>query len=128
MAKKKSDYVAAECESSTWEDFADEVPDLPALLEEFRGLQDEIKALESRKKGLAPQIEAAVVLGGKKALTCGGFRVTRVEVAGRKNIAPERLVEKAAMYMDAEQITDMMEYATVQAPGYSYPLVARIEE
>src|SRR3990167_6854492 len=129
VAKKRADYAAAECEAAAWEDFANEAPELPSLLDEYRKCADQIKTLEARKKEIAPEIEAAVIIGGKKALTCGSFRVTRVEVAGRKSIAPERVVEKAAAAgMDAEQITDMLQYATGPAPGHSYPLVSRIEE
>ena len=128
MAKKRAAEAEEEQVSVNWEDFADELPDLPALMREFREIGDDIKALETRKKEIAPEIEAAVVIGGGKSLVCGELKVTRVEVGGRKSVSPERVVEKAASYgLNAEQITDMLEYATVQAPGYSYPLVSRVE-
>ena len=128
MAKKRNDE-AADAVVANWEDFADELPELPELVKEFRDIGDKIKHLESRKKELAPAIEAAVLVGGEGGLVCGSFKITRVAVEGRKSVAPERVVEKAAHYgLNAEQITEMMEYATVRAPGYSYPLVTRIGE
>lgn len=123
MAKK----AAAEQEIANWEDMADDLPDLPDLVKEFREISDQAGAIEKRKKELSPEIEAAVILGGKKVLTCGSFKVTRVEVAGAKKIAPERVVEKAAAFgLTADQIVELLQYATVEAPGYSYPLVARM--
>ena len=124
--KRAKEEVAAE--TSNWEDYSNELPDLPALVEEYKEISDNIKALEGRKKELSPEIEAAIITGGKKAMACGAFRLTHVKVEGRKSVAPERVVEKAAEYgLNAEQITDMLEYATVQGPGYSYPLVSRVE-
>lgn len=127
VAKKKA--AEQDPEVAHWEDFADELPDLPSVVAEFREIADDIKVLESRKKELAPVIEAAVVVGGLKGLTCGGYKIVQVSVEGRKQVAPERIVEKAAGYgLSAEQITEMLEYATVRAPGYTYPLVTRTEE
>ena len=122
MAKKQEQEIV------NWEDLADDLPDLPAAVEEFRGIADQIAALEKRKKELAPVLEAAVITGGKAALMCGSLKIQRIEVAGRRSIAPERVVERASgMGLDADQITDLLEYSTVQAPGYSYPLVTRVK-
>jgi len=129
MAKKRAAEAETADNTANWEDFADELPDLPALLEEFREIGDRVKKDEARKKELAPGIEAAVIVGGKKSLACGGFRATRVEVEGRKSVSPERVVEKAVTFgLSPVQITELLEYSTVQAPGYSYPLVSRVEE
>ena len=124
MAKKQ----AAEQEIANWEDLADELPDLPAAVEEFRKLADEINALEKRKKVLAPVLEAAVIAGGKPSLACGSLKIQRIVVEGRKSIAPELIVEKACGFgLDAAQITELLEYSTIQAAGYSYPLVTRVK-
>lgn len=122
MAKKQ----AAEQEIANWEDLADELPDLPAAVEEFRNVADQITTLEKRKKELAPILEAAVITSGMKALACGSLKIQRIEVEGKTKIAPELIVEKAcSLGLDADQITELLEYSTVQLPGYSYPLVTR---
>ena len=124
MAKKQ----AAEQEIANWEDLADELPDLPAVVEEFRNVADQITTLEKRKKELAPILEAAVIASGMKALACGSLKIQRIEVEGRKSIAPERVAEKASgMGLDADQIDELLEYSTVQALDYSYPLVTRVK-
>lgn len=124
MAKKQ----AAEQEIANWEDLADELPDLPATVQEFRAISDQISALDKRKKELAPILEAAVIAGGCTALACGSLKIQRIEVAGKTKIAPELIVEKACgLGLDAEQITDLLEYSTIQLPGYSYPLVTRVK-
>lgn len=124
MAKKQ----ATEQEVANWEDLADELPDLPAAVEEFRTLADQINVLEKRKKELAPILEAAVITSGKAALACGSLKIQRIEVVGTTKIAPELIVEKACgLGLDAEQITELLEYSTIQLPDYSYPLVTRVK-
>lgn len=115
-------------EAANWEDIASEVPDAPELAEEFRGLKDDIKVMEERCAEIAPQIEAAVMIGGKSALICGEFRITQVEHPGNAKFLPERLVEKLASFnLTADQILDAMTCCVEKKP-YTYPLVARITE
>lgn len=123
MAKKQAeiDNIA------NWEDVADEMPDIPDLVKEYREILDDIGVLEDRKKQIAPQLEAACIMGGKKSLACGGFKITRVEQT-RSNVKPERVIEKACgLGLTASQATELLEYATVSSTS-SYPLVTRVTE
>lgn len=122
MAKKQQ---AIE-EIANWEDIASELPDIPPLVEEFKELKEMIALGEERCKEIAPQLEAAVITGGKKSLACGNYKVTQVSHPGQVRILPERIVEKAAAAgMTADAIVDMMQFATEKKP-YTYPLVTRI--
>ena len=115
-------------EVAVWDDISDAVPDFPELAARHRELTDTEGACAKEKKVISPQLEAAVLIGGKKSLITTGFKVTRVYNSGRKVVSPERLVEVlAALEYTAEQITEIVEKCTkVEGAGY-YPLVTRIE-
>lgn len=116
----------AEATVAHWEDIADQLPDIPELAAEFRELKDDIKLMEDRCKEIAPQLEAAVVIGGAKALAMGNLKVSQVSHPGNAKFVPERVVEKGVEFgLTPEQITELLEYAVVRT-SYTYPLVTRI--
>jgi hypothetical protein len=106
-------------DTANWEDIADEMPDTPTLAAEYRDILDRIKELEKRKDELKPQLEAAVIIGGKKALAAGSYRITRVE-SNRKSLSAEKLVEKG---VTIEILAECIIITTS-----SYPLVTRVKE
>ena len=108
-------------EIANWEDIADEMPDLPDLVREFRDIQDKINELEARKKELSPILVAATIIGGKKQLACGHYKVNRISNPGHDAIVPEKLVEKGVDL-------DVIAYATKKVGASEYPLVTIIEE
>ena len=115
-----------EADVAHWEDIASDLPDFPSLAEEYRELKDDIKVMEDRCKEIQPELEAAVMIGGKKALAAGDIKVTRVSHPGQAKFVPERVVEKGIEFgLTPEQVTELLEYIVTRVP-YTYPLVSRV--
>lgn len=130
MAKKRAAEEYAKKESANWEDIAADLADtdIPALAKEYRDILDTDAKNKARKEEISPELEIAVLTGGKEALSISivGLRVTRVEAQGQQYVDPARIVEKGTSFgLTAEQITELLEYATRRRPSYSYPLVTR---
>jgi len=125
MAKKqaKVDDIA------NWEDIAEECPEFKELAEEYADNRETIKLLEARNKDeLAPQLEAAVIIGGKKSIAGGNWKVTQGRGKSADRVLPERVVEKlASLGADAEQILEIMKYCTEPGKPYTYPVVTKVE-
>lgn len=122
MAKKqaKVDDIA------NWEDIASELPDIPALADEYRDLKDILKEGEARCKEISPVLEAAVVVGGKKSLACGDLKITQGSHPGNPQFKPEKLVEKLSGFgLTAEQITEALQFCVERKP-YTYAMVTRV--
>lgn len=116
-------------EVANWEDIADSMPDFLVLAEEFRELTDDAKLIEDRRKEIAPQLEAAVVLGGKRKIQGGKYLVNRVEMPATYKLSPEKLVEELTARYTADEIVALFKKCqVVDRKPYSYPLVTRVED
>lgn len=116
----------AAIDTANWSDIADDVPDAPDLAEEYRDLKDTIKLAEDRCRDIAPSLEAAVIIGGKKGLACGnGYKVIRASHPGSPQFKPEALVEKLAAFgLTADQILEATVCCITRKP-YTYVVVTR---
>lgn len=118
--------AAAESEVAHWEDIADTLPGIPELATEYRELKDDIKLMEDRCKEIQPELEAAVVIGGRKSLAMGNLKITQVSHPGNAKFVPERVIEKGIEFgLTPEQVTELLEYIVIRTP-YTYPLVSKI--
>lgn len=123
LAKKKAEAQ----DLAQWEDIREEMPDIPDLVAEDFKLRTRIKEDEERREEIKPLLEAAVIIGGKKSLICNEYKITQGSGRSRDFIAPERIVEKAVgMGLTADQVVELLEFATIKGSPYTYPLVTKV--
>jgi hypothetical protein len=91
------------------------------LVAEYSRLKEEIEFRKEKQDELKAALEAAVLMGGKEKVSCGGYRLAIISKVGSKKIMPEKLI---AQGVSVETIVN----ATVVSAGSQYLDCRRIKD
>jgi hypothetical protein len=88
------------------------------IVTQYKDLDAQIEALETRKKDFKASIQAAVLMSGREKVSAEGYRMTMIKKAGTKKIVPEKLLKhgvSAEVIAACTEIGKGSEYLDIRA-------------